>query len=83
MATGIAEVFARSGFDVVLRARGLDKARMRVRDSMDVPSQPTLPRRTVRDLGYSITVKVCPSPADPQVSIIVPLNQPYAIADML
>jgi 3-hydroxybutyryl-CoA dehydrogenase len=27
MATGIAEVFARSGFDVVLRARGLDKAR--------------------------------------------------------
>jgi 3-hydroxybutyryl-CoA dehydrogenase len=27
MATGIAEVFAKSGFDVVLRARGLDKAR--------------------------------------------------------
>jgi 3-hydroxybutyryl-CoA dehydrogenase len=27
MATGIAEVFARRGFDVVLRARGVDKAR--------------------------------------------------------
>jgi 3-hydroxybutyryl-CoA dehydrogenase len=38
MATGIVEVFAKAGFDVVLRARGLDKAEAalgKVRESLD------------------------------------------------
>ncbi|MDQ3401865.1 MAG: 3-hydroxybutyryl-CoA dehydrogenase [Actinomycetota bacterium] len=38
MATGIAEVFARNGFDIVLRARGMDKATAavgKVRQSLD------------------------------------------------